>query len=373
MHRKIIIIGGGPVGLTTALKLSKQGKQVTLIDKSFNYVNDARVLALSFLSCKLILELGIQLEDLQHTAINQVNISHHGLGITKIKHSDLELSMLGITVSYASLCSELLKLINQDKNIELLNSEVTNVNNLDGYSVIEFIEKANSSIMNCDLLIMAEGGQLLKNTTKKRDYDYQQSACIFHISTQEKHNNIAHERFSGSGPLVLLPYDDHYVVVWSLPTDVATELQVNKEKLIDKLNAEFTRRLGEVKLLSEVKTFPLKLTQIKSRVDKRMVIIGNSAQTVHPVSAQGLNLGLRDVDTLCSLLSKADYLNKLSEYDAMRNFDVDSVVNFTHLLATKLDYSDSSLINHLRGLGLIGLSNLPTLKNAVSRSLIFGL
>ena len=46
-HNEIVIIGGGPVGLTTALKLAKQNKQIILIDKAFNYQHDARILALS--------------------------------------------------------------------------------------------------------------------------------------------------------------------------------------------------------------------------------------------------------------------------------------------------------------------------------------
>ena len=372
-HNEIVIIGGGPVGLTTALKLAKQNKQIILIDKAFNYQHDARILALSFLSLKFITELGIKLEQLQHTKIKQVEVSHHGLGINKIKSIELGLPELGLTVSYASLCTELLKLVKLSPKIRLVDKEVTAIQNLDNYSVVEFIHDTNRELLTCDLLIMAEGGQLLQKMAKKRSYDYQQSACIFHITTQAKHNNIAYERFSGSGPLVLLPYDDHYVVVWSLATLQVNQLKDNDDKLINLLNNEFARRLGKIELISPVKSYELKLSQIKQRVHKHMVVVGNSAQTVHPVSAQGLNLGLRDVEVLSSILLKANYLNHLLEYDNLRNFDVDSVINFTHLLATKLDYSESRIVNHMRGLGLIGLSNLPSVKNFISRSLIFGL
>jgi 2-octaprenyl-6-methoxyphenol hydroxylase len=105
-----------------------------------------------------------------------------------------------------------------------------------------------------------------------------------------------------------------------------------------------------------------------------MILIGNSAQIVHPVSAQGLNLGLRDVQVLSGILAKNNKveITDIAIFDKLRDKDAAAVINFTHVLATKLE-SKNKIIEHLRGAGIIALSNMPPVQNFVARSLIFGI
>lgn len=373
-HKSILIVGGGPVGLALALKLSSQGKRVTVIDQGIDKHSDGRILALSYASYQILHNLNAwPLGDDAATQINTVQISHTGLGISQIKAKFLNLPELGFTIKYADLCDCLFEQLKSQPNIELLIGNVSKVADGDGYSYVEYVVNDVTYVLTCDLLVMAEGGKLINNLAKKINYEYQQTALIFHIKTREKHNNTAHERFAGVGPLVLLPYKNHYVVVWSLPTNTAEQFNDNHEIMLEKLNYEFTSRLGGAKLISKPVSFPLKLVQVKKRAYKRMVVIGNSAQVVHPVSAQGLNLGLRDMLLLSDLLARTDVINdiNLSKYHELREADASAVIGFTHFLATKLD-AKGELLKHLRGVGLIGLSNLPLLQNYIARSLIFG-
>lgn len=373
-HKSIVIVGGGPVGLTMALKLAKQGKVVTVIDQGLTKHQDARVLALSSASYKILHELDTWPEDLT-TAINCVQISHHGLGIAQIHTHELKLEQLGSTIRYASLCAHLEAIVANEPLIEFICASVTNVHDGSAFATISYRDSQQAEqLLTAELVIMAEGGKLLADKPKKIDHDYVQQALIFHIKTLAKHENLAHERFGGIGPLVLLPFEDHYVVVWSLDYQLAEQFKADTAQLIQTLNLEFTNRLGGAKLLNVPVSFPLRLTQVQKRLQQRVVLIGNSAQTVHPVSAQGLNLGLRDVINLSALMAKDDKVNltRLQQYDKLRNKDVNAVIGFTHLLATKLE-SNNKLLAHLRGAGVIALSNLPLLKNFVARSLIFGL
>ncbi len=373
-HKSIVIVGGGPVGLTMALKLAKQGKKVTVIDQGLVKQQDARVLALSFASCNILNELGAWPNDLT-TAINCVQISHQGLGITQIHAYELQLEQLGSTIKYANLCTHLDAIVASEPLIQLICANVTNVYDGPEFATIEYNDTQQSEqLITAELVIMAEGGKLLADKPKKIDHNYAQQALIFHIKTLAKHANLAHERFGGIGPLVLLPFEDHYVVVWSLKSELAEQFKVDHSQLMQALDAEFTQRLGGATLLDEPVSFPLRLTQVQKRLQQRIILIGNSAQTVHPVSAQGLNLGLRDVVHLSNLMAEdaETDLTTLQRYDQLRNKDVNAVISFTHLLATKLE-SNNKLLAHLRGAGVIALSNLPQIKNFVARSLIFGL
>lgn len=374
-HKKIVIVGGGPVGLSMAIKLAKQGKAVTLIDQGLTKANDARVLALSHASYEILSELQAWPDKDCTTAINCVQISHRGLGITQITAPELKLDQLGFTLKYANICAKLEAIANAEPLIQLILGNVIAVHDGAEFATICYSDANNAEqILSTELLIMAEGGKLLADQPKKIKHDYQQQALIFHIQTAQKPANLAHERFGGIGPLVLLPFEDHYVVVWSLASDLAEQLKANHPQLISKLDDEFTQRLGGAKLLSAPVSFPLHLIQIPKRVLTRIILIGNSAQIVHPVSAQGLNLGLRDVVQLSDLISEDDQINliKLQQYDKLRNKDANAVIGFTHLLATKLE-TKNNLFSHLRGAGIIALSNLPLVKNFVAKSLIFGL
>lgn len=373
-HKSIVIIGGGPVGLSLALMLSRQGKKITIIDQGYDKAQDGRILALSYASYKILSDVNAWPDNLSTTNIDTVQISHSGLGISQITAKSVNLDSLGFTVKYTDVCNSLMKQVLDNSNINMIIGNVVTVYDSNGYAYIEYENDNVKYILTCDLLVMAEGGKLLTGMDKKIYHDYRQQALIFHIKTKEKHKNIAHERFAGIGPLVLLPYDDHYVVVWSLNNDLAEEFKQDHGQMIMQLDKEFTKRLGGASLLKSPVSFPLRLIQTKHRVHKRMVLIGNSAQTVHPVSAQGLNLGLRDVSILNEILSSVDDVNgaDIQIYDDIRNKDANVVIGFTHFLATKLEYRNK-LVDHFRGAGIIGLSNIPALQNFVARSLIFGI
>lgn len=359
-----------------ALMLAKHGKHVTIIDQGLTKNNDGRILALSFASHRLLDDINAWGYNLACTAINTVQISHNGLGVSQIVADKLNLPTLGYTVKYADICESLLQQVKNNSLINLVTAEVTSVQSNAVYSIIEYQLNGTINLLTCDLLIMAEGGKLLNNIiTKKTDYKYNQQALVFHIKTQEPVANLAHERFGGIGPLVLLPYQNEYVVVWSLPDTLAIELKNNHEKLIQILNNQFTRRFGKVELASIVSSFPLQLIQVEKRTYHKMVVIGNSAQTVHPVSAQGLNLGLRDASMLCEQIVKAENIDNINfmKYELERKCDADAVITFTHYLATKMESNSYSVVNHARGAGIIALSNLPLVQNHLANSLIFGI
>jgi 2-polyprenyl-6-methoxyphenol hydroxylase-like FAD-dependent oxidoreductase len=82
---------------------------------------------------------------------------------------------------------------------------------------------------------------------------------------------------------------------------------------------------------------------------------------MHPVAAQGLNLGLRDA------IGLTDALNEVSDpgdaaalavYAASRKLDSHAVVGFTHGLIKLFD-GDSALVSALRGVGMSTLDSVP--------------
>ena len=381
IHKQIVIIGGGPVGLSAAIFLMHHGLSVTILDSGKPKNSDARILALSHASIELLEEYNICVND-HATSINKVHISHKGLGVSEIKASELDLANLGYTVKYADLCAVLENIVFPSPSCERIVANVDRVMPGDDYATITY---SNNSEVNCliaDIVILAEGGNLEINDASYKFHDYGQNAIIARIKAQLKPKGTAYERFGNEGGLVLLPYGDEYVLVWSLDNDLIQHAGLNKNTLQEKLQSiPFMDRFGHFMVDGDIHQFPLQLRYTQKRVLKNVILIGNSAQTIHPVSAQGLNLGLRDAKVLCDLIIKnSTYqngeldniaINGLKSYDALRNFDTKMVLNFTHYLAKFVEI-DLPVINHLRGLGIAMLSNLKPLQDKIANSLIFG-
>ena len=160
------------------------------------------------------------------------------------------------------------------------------------------------------LLVGADGsGSIARQLAgiATRDHDYRQQAVVAHLSCEHRHRDTAWQRFLAGGPLALLPLADGRVsLVWSATPDEAAAL-VGIEA------AEFSRRvtvasagvLGRLQLTTERAAFPLRLRRAARHAGARIVLVGDAAQTVHPLAGQGVNLGFLDVAALTDVLGAA--------------------------------------------------------------------
>jgi 2-octaprenyl-6-methoxyphenol hydroxylase len=106
----------------------------------------------------------------------------------------------------------------------------------------------------------------------------------------------------------------------------------------------------------------------------RAVILGNAAHAIHPIGAQGFNLGLRDVAVLAEVLN--DALSKdpaadiggielLQEYSSWRAPDQKETIEYTDGLA-RLYSNPTGLASVARGLGLLAHALLPPLRRQLA-------
>ena len=96
--------------------------------------------------------------------------------------------------------------------------------------------------------------------------------------------------------------DRDYSVVFTVPPAKAAQLlALDDGAFLAALRAQFGTRL-EFVASGPRSSFPLALRVRQQLTAPRQVWIGNSAQTLHPVSGQGFNLGLRDAWELAETL-----------------------------------------------------------------------
>lgn len=371
-HKNITIVGGGPTGLLAALCLAKQGRDVTVFDAGLGKnVSDGRLLALSFASCFELDQLGVMDFSLA-TVIDTVHISHNGFGVCSIKNSDVNLEHLGYTIRYTALLNKLKMAVAKYSNISLKAVHVKKV--IPGENYVTVIDD-NENSCTADLVIMAEGASTEIAGIEYDIFDYEQMAVIASISPQIYHSGVAFERFEEDGPLVLLPDGNNYSLVWARSIDNTNNLRDPTWLMNELKNTGFMLRFGEFIISKQIHTYPLKRKIARQKVLPRVILVGNSAQTVHPISAQGLNIGIRDVLTLTGLLgghNEIDNITCLEIYESLRHKDVRFVTGFTHFLVRFLE-QQSALARYCRGVGMGVLNYCPPIRKILANSLIFGM
>ena len=382
-HTQIIIVGAGAVGALLALKLQQQGKQVLLIEarKPCARVTDKRTLALSYASVQTLLNAGVRLTQEDWSVIERVHVSSQDyFGCSLLRQEDLNLPYLGVVIDYARLIHACDLALIDAKVPVWWDSTVTQIQSTQNMAVAHVQTQEEQISLTANWCVLAEGGHLTENLPelKRRVFDYQQSALVATVHFSQNHQHCAFERFAKAGPLALLPYQNETScrLIWTRTAADAQQLLIADEKVFASALAQaFGSRLGKVLAVEDKAVFPLYLKQLNQLYSGRIICIGNAAQTMHPVAAQGLNLGLRDAMVLAQCFVRPDALNHTPlarQYAKMRRLDARGIVGFTHSLITVFDRAPA-LLQHGRGTVLSTLNTVPFLRKKLTEYLVFGL
>jgi 2-octaprenyl-6-methoxyphenol hydroxylase len=137
------------------------------------------------------------------------------------------------------------------------------------------------------------------------------------------------------------------------------------------LQQQFGRRMSFAKP-GKRSRFPLALRLRDTLVKGNEVWIGNTAQTLHPVSGQGFNLGIRDAWQLAeNLLKNGVDRNSLAGYAASRKLDRQGSAFFTDKIVRAFS-NDFGPLKLARGLGLLALDVCPPARHFVAKRMIWG-
>lgn len=367
----IVIIGGGPVGATLALSLSKKGIACTLLEARPQGAShqDQRALALSFGSRLILQHLGLwQALAPKATAINTIHISQRGsFGRTLLTAEQQGQEALGYVLSYGALSSALDAALANCAEVHVIHgAEVTDVLPDEGTTRITLNHNDQSLQLNAQLAVLADGGRSLGEIPglQRETKEYGHDALVTKVQAELPHDNIAYERFTPTGPMALLPNGEHdFSLVWTGKAEQIAQINaLGDADFLNALHAHFGDRVGRFLSVSKRLTFPLKLSKLTPVVLPHFAVIGNAAQTMHPVAGQGFNVGLRDAWELSEQLSGCPAsswgsVEMLSNYEKSRQRDTKHGLLFTDFLVN-IFTSEVLGVSGMRsaGLGLLELA-----------------
>ncbi len=382
----MIIVGGGPVGAVLALSLQQEGIPFTMLEARAKGAShsDMRALALSHGSRLILEKLNIWSKvEAQATAIKTIHISQRGgFGRTKLEASDHQLPALGYVLPYGALTKALDAAL--DLNHVLYEAVATEVRHQANAAEV-FFKQADSEIcISSPLAVIADGGRSLDHIPdiERETKDYGHDALVSKVKTELPHSNIAYERFTPTGPMALLPNgqsaDSHeFSLVWTgEKTRIDALMALDDAAFLNALHAAFGDRVGQFLSIEKRNRFPLKLSTLKASVIPHLAIIGNAAQTMHPVAGQGFNVGLRDAEALAMLLIDTPKMqwgseSMLQAYQKLRARDARGSLRFTDSLL-EIFSNDLIGVSGARGLGLAALSLLRPAREFLVGKMSYG-
>ncbi|MGQ5524979.1 FAD-dependent monooxygenase [Chitinimonas sp. PSY-7] len=380
-HVDVLIVGGGPVGGALALSLANSQLNVAVLEARQQPVEDARTLAIAQASQQTLLDLNVWPADAA-TAIQTVHVSQQGgFGRVRLRAADLDLPVLGYVLPYAALAKAMharLQAATGSHLHYLTGCKAACLKTLDGYAVVDVDSDGHKGLITARLVVLAEGGQLLAEAGIGQDqYDYQQLAITAEVQTDKPHYGLAFERFATDGPIAMLPKGDGYAVVWTRPKDdPLNAASLDEAGFLRELQARLGDRAGRLCHAGPRAVFPLRLKWASSHQARRVAVVGNAAQTLHPVAGQGFNLGLRDAMTLARVINSmpAAQLGRatmLARYADLRKTDSLTTVGVTDGLI-RLFGNQAPLLRQIRTVGFLAMDNLKPLRRGFAQRMVFG-
>lgn len=384
----IVIAGGGMIGTSLALSLSTLPLTIAVVEPVPGSAGsqpsfDDRSTALSRSSQRLYAALGLWSDiEAAATPIADIHVSDKGrFGFARIEAVEQGVEALGYVVINRVLGEVLKAALQRAAGVRVFNpARVASAGTTDGaIDVGVDADGGGRQVIRGRLLVAADGARSAVRDMLEIDSrhdDYGQRAIIGNLQPDKPHRNRAYERFTGEGAIAMLPAaNDRMAFVWVVERERAAVLaDYSDEEFLAALQADFGTRLGALTRVGERSEYPLWLSRASRLTAPRGVLVGNAAHGLHPVAAQGFNLGLRDVAALADLVADAiesgdgdpGSADLLARYAEWRRDDQAKLLRFTDGLV-RLFGSRRPPVRTLRNVGMLGFDLVPGVRRLFAR------
>jgi len=371
---KIIVYGGGIIGNLASICLKKNGFDVYQVKSKLNNTTD-RTYALSPASVEWMRSIGLRKFFFNSLyPIENIEIVRQD-SKTSFSADSVFRPALIYMVSEKKLMQEIqLKLTSENIKIFSEPNKIILDNSLD-----QVLIQLKKQSLHGSLLVACDGANSkIKEhlNIRKKIKNFNQNAIVFNFKTSADIGKNAKQYFLEDSVMALLPIAPGTVsVVWSCNHDFFERLNnMNDSKFMIKLNSIIGKDFAEISNISNKSSFPLKMVLNDKFFDKRVVLMGNAAHSIHPLAGQGLNLGIRDIIDFEKCLKSSHYKDIglagfLRRFERSRRIDTFEFSTLTSGLQWVFSRK-SKLINQVLIKGFKLLETKDNLKNYLIKKAI---
>ena len=367
----VLIVGGGLVGASLAIALDAQGLDVGMLEATpagaLPAVFDQRNLSFAEATVNALGALGVMpLLAAPTGAIRRIHVSRAGdfgrIRLDARAHGRDRFGQVVVARDFGEALETRLSQLSRltryrpARFVGLADADAD-----PAQRVVRIVDDGGERELRTRLLVAADGtrsGVREALGIRVREHDYRQTLLVARLRTQRPPDGTAYERLTSSGPTALLPRGDgHYGLVHGVASDDAGAVAAMDDAVfLARVQAAFGWRAGRFLAVGPRSAYPIIGCVADALVATRAVLVGNAAQSLHPLGAQGFNLGLRDALTLaeCIAAQPGDAGDDplLRHYAERRADDRTRTLAFSDGLA-KLTSNDAPLLRPLRSAGLL--------------------
>ena len=365
---RIIVVGGGPVGLLSALGLVSQGHETVLITPQPGTAADNRTAALFLPSLTLLESLGVFAGCRAVSApLKGIRIIDDRGGLLRAPEvlfsaSEIGAGHFGLNIPNAALNAA------TRARLQLCAKRLTWI---EGHSVTAVtpggadiaVTLSDGRVIRGALVIGADGRQSICRAgaqIAERTHRYDQVAVTATFTHQRPHDGISTEFHGPAGPCTTVPLPGRASsLVWVERPALAARLRdMDDGQFIAALERRLQGLLGPVSPVTARGMFPLSWMKAETTAARRVMLVGEAAHVMPPIGAQGLNLGLRDVGFMIDCVRDAAVSGRdpggvetLAAYNKSRAGDITMRMTAVDGLNRSL-LTDFMGVHLARGLGL---------------------
>jgi 2-octaprenyl-6-methoxyphenol hydroxylase len=375
----VLIVGGGLVGASLAIALDALGLDVGMVEAApagaLPPVFDQRNLSFAEATLHALEALGVlALMRAPTGSIRRIHISRAGdFGRIQLQASAYGRSEFGRVVVARDFGEALEARLQQLTRLTRYRparfaglAPMT-----DGLHTVQIADANGQRELRAKLLVAADGNRSEVRRAlgiSTQDHDYGQALFVARLRAQRAPDGTAFERLTDTGPTALLPRGDgYYGVVHGVASgDAEIVAALDDAAFLARVQEVFGWRAGRLLDVGPRSAYPMQRCIADALIAPRAVLVGNAAQSIHPLGAQGFNLGLRDALTLAECIADAQQdpgdASVLRRYAQRRTEDRTRTLAFSDGLA-KLTANTAPLLRPLRSAGLVAGDAMGWLQN----------
>lgn len=369
-NKTALIVGGGPVGWVTAIALARADLEVVLVSPD-EPPRDHRTVALMQGTLSFLTELGVNASAIADaTPLETMRLIDGTSRLIRAPEVSFQAREIGhscfaLNIPVNALVKEIQQQASTHSNITRKTGIVREA--LVSNEVALTLE--NGEVLTADLVVGAEGRRSIIRDAAGiglKAWDYPQTAIVTQFHHTKSHQNISTEFHTETGPFTLVPlHGKRTSLVCVVSPDEAERLmKISDVDLATYIEECSHHLLGKISHLGPRQTFPMSSQIADKMADNRTFLVGESGHAFPPIGAQGLNLGLRDVQELAQQLTNVRHLSVpevAANYNQQRQGDVKSRTFGIDLLNRSL-LTGFLPVQFARGLGLYAAKSFAPLR-----------